>query len=178
MLRCQYKESRCLSPNPNSKPNLNLNPNPNPNPNHRGVASFARSGGGGRIKILKSVGQRFSPKWKAFLAEITKFPTKSRWSPKKKVFAEIRRLFQAEITNFPTKSRWSQKKKGLRWDPKAFSGQNRKFLRFFRPKTPSSSQKNTVGGKKKIGGSKTKTGGHCPPLAMHLLKHYLQSLKE
>ena len=37
--------------------------------------------------------------------------------------------------NFSVKIRWSPKKKGFRRNPKAFSGQNQKFKRFFRPKT-------------------------------------------
>ena len=118
-------------------------------------ASPASRDRGGKIKIR---GQRFSPKCdrRLFLAEITNFPTKCRRSPKKK-----------------------RNKKGLRRNPKAFSGRNHKkrsspksegflwpksqILTFLCPKTPtSSSQKNTVGGKKKIGG-KTKIGGRALP---------------
>ena len=59
----------------------------------------------------------------------------------KKVFAEIRRLFLAEIRNLNGFSGQIQvisikkKRKDLRQNPKAFSGRNQKFKRFFRPKT-------------------------------------------
>ena len=73
-----------------------------------------------------------------------------------KVFAEIRRLFLPEIAIFPQKSR------DLRRNPKTFSGQNRKFQRFFRPKTPT--QKYTVGGQEKNWGSKNENRGGIAPL--------------
>ena len=74
-----------------------------------------------------------------FLAEITNVPTKSRWSPnktKKKVFAEIRRLFLAEIANF-----------------NVFSAPKHQLLP---PK------KTPWGARKKSGGQKQKSRGHCP----------------
>ena len=54
-------------------------------------------------------------------------------------------------------------KKGLRRNPKAFSGRNHKFKRFFRPKTATfSSPKNTGGARYKSGGQKRKLGGVAP----------------
>ena len=61
---------------------------------------------------LKSGGQTFSPKCEGFFWPKSQiFRPKAGDLQKKKVFAEIRRLFRAEIANFPTKSRWSPKKK-------------------------------------------------------------------
>ena len=74
---------------------------------------------------------------------------------KKKVFTEIARDFTAEIGNSSSFSGQKQVisekkiKKGLHWNCKGFSGWNRKFKRFFLPKTGdlqkkrSSSIKNT-----------------------------------
>ena len=83
-------------------------------------------GGGGKIKIR-------GLSWKPALNLIQIFiileldwevSVKIRWSKKKKVFAEIRRLFLAKITNFNVFSGQKQvisgKKKGLRRNPKAF----------------------------------------------------------
>ena len=73
-----------------------------------------------------------------------------------KVFAEMRRLYLAEIAN---------KETGLRRNPKAlaFSGQNRKFQRFFRPK-------NTNLKKYRGGGEDKNRGGIAPQLATRLRK--------
>ena len=62
-----------------------------------------------------------------------------------------------------------QKKKvfavsGRRRNPKAFSGQNRKFQRFFRPKTPTNFKKYLGGQEKKYrwGQEKNRGGGIAP----------------
>ena len=57
---------------------------------------------------------------------------------KKKVFTKIETDFSAEIGNsnvFSPKIRWSPKKKGLNQNWDWFFGRNRKFKRFFRPKS-------------------------------------------
>ena len=85
----------------------------------------------------------------------------------KKVFAEIRRFFLAEITYLNVFSGQKQvisKKKGLRRYPKAFSGRNHKFKRFFRPKTALFAPKKIPwGARNKSGGQKRKSGGNAPP---------------
>ena len=99
-------------------------------------------GRGGKIKIRAA--KVFPEMRRLFLAEITNFPTKSRWSPeikkiiiKKKVFADIRTLFLAEIANF-----------------NVFSAQTHQLL---------SPKKIPWGARKKSGGQKRKSGWHCPP---------------
>ena len=110
-----------------------------------------------------------------FLAEITKFkrffrPKSRDLQIKKKVFAEIQRLFLAEITKFkrffrPKSGVIQIKKKVFAEIRRLFLAEITKFKRFFRPKTATfSSQKNTVGGKKQIGGAKTKIRWAMPPL--------------
>ena len=109
----------------------------------RGVASFARSGGGQNWNQGAKI---FAEMRRLFLAEITSFPTKSRWSPiKKKVFAQIRRVFLAEMVNL-----------------NVFSAQKHQLLP---PKKIQWGGKKKIGGAKtKIGGAKMKIGGHSPPL--------------
>ena len=98
----------------------------------RGVASFARSGRGGKIEIR---GQRFSPKCEGFFWPKSQVfrPKAGDLHKKKKVFAQIRRVFLAEMINL-----------------NVFSAQKHQLLP---PK------KIQWGGKKKIGGQKRKSGG-------------------
>ena len=123
---------------------------------HRGVASFARSGGA----KLKSGGQRFSPKCEC---EITNFPTKSdlqkglRRNPK--VFSGRNNKFSDQ----KQEKRSSPKFEGFFW-PKSqiltfFPPQNTNF--FLPKKYRGGQEKNRGGGGG--GGAKTKIGGHCPP---------------
>ena len=76
----------------------------------------------------------------------TIFPPKIRWSPKKKkkVFTEIECGFSAEIGNsndfsaqnqVVSKKKKKKKKKGLYRNLVWFFNRNRKFERFFRPKS-------------------------------------------
>ena len=78
------------------------------------------------------------PKFSLVLNEIKAvFLAENRWSPKKKVFAEIRRHFPSEIRNsksFSGRKQVISKKKGLRRNSKGFSSRNQKFQGFFWPK--------------------------------------------
>ena len=122
---------------------------------HRGVASFARSGGGGAK--LKSGGQRFSPKCEC---EITNFPTKSdlqkglRRNPK--AFSGRNHKFSDQ----KQEKRSSPKFEGFFW-PKS------QILTFFPPKNTNFflPKKYHGGQEKKSGGgeAKTKIGGAFPP---------------
>ena len=98
-----------------------------------GASPALRDRGGGAK--LKSVGERFLPNFSG--RNHNKFSDQKQVISKKKVFAEIRRLFLAEIANFNVFS--AQKQQLL--PPKKYRGE----------------------GAKKIGGAKTKIGGHCPP---------------
>ena len=75
-----------------------------------------------------------------------------------KVFAEMQRLFLAKSQIFRPKAGDLQtNKKKIRRNTKAFSGRNRKFYRFFRPKYQ------LLPPKKIPWGGRKKSGGHCPP---------------
>ena len=72
----------------------------------------------------------------------------------------MRRLFLAEIANFPTKSRWFPKKKSFSPKFEGFFWPKSQISTFFPPKN--TNLKIYRGGKKKIGGAKTKIGGALP----------------
>ena len=117
---------------------------------------------------LKSGGQRFSPKSEGFFRPKSQiFRPKAGDLQKKRSLPKSKGFFWPKSQIFRPKAGDLQKKKkkGFCRTPKAFSGQNRKFERFF------SAQKHQLlppkniprGSKKKIGGEKRKSGGHCPP---------------
>ena len=103
--------------------------------------------GGGGFEAKTSKIRMSSPKLRVIFrpkSEIqTFFSPKLRWSPekkkKKKVFTKIETDISAEIGNsnvFSPEIRWSpKKKKGLHQNWDWFFGRNRKFKRFFRPKS-------------------------------------------
>ena len=66
---------------------------------------------------------------------------------KKKIFTEIRKNFSAKIGNsndFSAQKQVISKKKGLHRNSEGFFGQNRKFKRFFSPKTGDLQKKKKV----------------------------------
>ena len=125
----------------------------------RGVTSFARSDGGGQN--LNQGGKGFRRNGKDFSVEITNFPTKA-----------------GDLQN-----------KGLRRNPKAFSGRNRKLSdqkQVISKKKKISAQKHQLlhprkipwGRQEKNRGDKNENRGHCsptPPLATRLVRGLFQA---
>ena len=109
-----------------------------------------------------------SPKSKGFFrpkSQIqTVFPAKNRWSPKKKVFAGIRRLFLAEITNsngFSGQKQVISKKKVFAEIQRLFLAEVTNLNGFSAQKQqPFPPKKYRGGARNKLGG---KNGGAMPP---------------